>query len=794
MLKNYLKIAWRSLLKDRQFTLLNLLGLSVGLACTLLIGLWVADEFSMERYNPNDARLYQVMSRHKTDNGVVTGTYTPGILATAMKKELPQVEDATEVLPSSWFDAGGVVGFGDKKLKAMPQYIDSNYFSLFACRFAQGDRRQLFVDKQGVALSEPFARALFGTTDGIIGKTIHYDFFDFTGDFTVRGVFQPNPHNATEQFDLLFNYAIVLSVRNFLTAWTNSDPHTYILVKPGTDVAKLDIQIAPFVQNKVDKGAANELFLAKFRDRYLYNHYENGVQSGGRITYVRIFIIIAAFILLIACINFMNLSTARAAHRAKEVGIKKVVGAGRTTLVIQYLGESLLVAFLSLGVGLLMVQLLLPAFNEITGKQLHFTFSAPLVLTVLGMTVLTGLIAGSYPAFYLSAFRPVAVLKGTLRSSLGELWARKGLVVFQFTLSVIFIAGVLIIYRQVNYIETRDAGYSRDRVIQFGIPLDMDSAKIVASNSFIQSLNNIPGVVNAGGQLHNLLGNHGNAGGLNWPGSSGDQRKLEFANIEVGPNFLETVGIKLKQGRNFSPNGNAMREIIFNETAINAMGLKDPIGKTVHVFDEDRVIVGVAKDFNFESIYQGVKPAFFRSYPTGDQVLLRIRAGSEGATIAALKTAYTKFNPGMTFEFKYLDDEYRRLYASEIRVGVLARYFAGLAILISCLGLFGLAAFTAQKRKKEIGIRKVIGASVVEVAYLLSREFLVLVGVAIAIAFPIAWVAMRHWLDGFAYRVDIGYGVFVLTALAAILITIVTISYQSIMAATANPVEALRSE
>jgi ABC-type antimicrobial peptide transport system permease subunit len=794
MLRNYLKIAWRNLLKDRQFTLLNLLGLSVGLACTLLIGLWVADEFGMEKYNPNDSRLFQVMSRHKSESGVVTGSYTPGILAAALKKELPQVENATEVLPASWFDAGGIVGFADKKLKARPQYIDSSYFAIFYCPFLEGDRRQLFADKQGVAVSETFAMNLFGTTRGIVGKTIRYNFFDFSGDYVIRGVFKPNPGNATEQFDLLFNYALVLEKRNWLNSWTNNDPHTFLVVKPGTDISKLDRQIGPFVQNKVAKGAAHELFLTRFSDRYLYNHYENGKQTGGRIAYVRLFMVIAAFILIIACINFMNLSTAKAAHRAKEVGIKKVVGAGRLSLVIQYLGESLLLSSLSLAVALMIVRLLLPVFNEITGKRLALAFAPQLVVAVLAMTLLTGLIAGSYPAFYLSAFRPVAVLKGTFRSSLGELWARKGLVVFQFTLSVIFIASVLIIYRQINYIESRDTGYDRSRIVQFGIPLEMDSAKMVAASTFIHSLNNIPGVVNAAGQLHNLMGDHGSASGLKWPGSTMDQQKLEMANIEVGPNFLETTGIKIKEGRNFSQNPNCMHEIVFNETAIKAMGLKDPVGKTVHVFDEDRVIVGVAKDFNFESIYQSVKPAFFRSFPVGDQVLVRLRPGSEAATLAAVKTAYTRFNPGMSFEYKYLDEEYRQMYSSEIRVGVLARYFAGLAILISCLGLFGLAAFTAQKRKKEIGIRKVIGASVMQVAFLLSKEFLVLVGVAIAAAFPIAWLVMHKWLDGFAYRVDIRYDVFVLTAVAAIGITIITISYQAFRAATANPVESLRTE
>jgi hypothetical protein len=317
--------------------------------------------------------------------------------------------------------------------------------------------------------------------------------------------------------------------------------------------------------------------------------------------------------------------------------------------------------------------------------------------------------------------------------------------------------------------------------------------KILAASSFVKELNTIPGVVSAGGFGHDLLGNHGGIGGVSWPGKD-PHRDIDFANIEIGYNFLETVGVKLKAGRYFSQNANSMHETIMNETAIKAMGLKDPIGKVIRFWDEWREIVGVAEDFNFESLYQPVKPAFFRCYPVGPQVMVRLKAGSEAATIAALKTAYQRFNPGMPFEFKYLDTDFEQLYASETRVGILARYFAGLAIIISCLGLFGLAAFTAQKRKKEIGIRKVVGASVAQVAYLLSREFLVLVGMAIAVAFPLAWLGMRRWLDGFAYRVDIRYDLFLLTGLTAIGITILTISYQAFKAATANPSETLHSE
>jgi len=795
MLKNYFLIAWRNAIKDRQFTVLNVVGLTAGLACTLLIGLWIADELGMEHYNPNDARLYQVKTNFKNEQGIKTGDGTPGMLAAAMRTELPEVEDASEVMPASWFNSGGVVSFMEKKLGARPHYVDNNYFHLFTCTWLLGDRARLFADKQGVALSEPFARAMFGSAENGLGKVIHYSAGEFTGDFEVRGVFQPGPKNAVEQFDLLFNYALCPERRPGLQKWSNDDPSTFVLLKPGTNVSRFNAEIAGFVHKKSGQTWDPLIFVAKFSDRYLYNRYENGVQAGGRITYVRLFMLIAAFVLLIACINFMNLSTAKAVHRAKEVGIKKVVGAGRFNLIVQYLAETLLLTFFALGMALVLVALVLPVFNTLTGKQLILQPAPTLVTVVVGMTIFTGLVAGSYPAFYLSAFRPVAVLKGAMRTSLGELWARKGLVIFQFTLSVIFIAGVLVIYRQMAFIQSRDLGYKRDHLIHFKMPdpQDTDSLSKTAIVDFVRRLKEIPGVVDAASYSHNLLGRHGTIGGVSWPGKN-PTTEFDFANIEIGYNFLETVGIRLKEGRNFSQNANAEHEIIFNEAAIRAMGLKDPVGKIIEFWGTRREIVAVAKDFNFESLYSPVKPAFFRSYPTGGQVMVRLRAGSETAAIAELKKAYARFSPGLPFEPTWLDQDFEKLYASELRVGILSRFFAGLAILISCLGLFGLAAFTAQKRRKEIGIRKVIGASIAQMAWLLSREFLALVGVAIAIALPLVWLGMHRWLTEFAYRIPVRADIFLLTAVVALAITLLTISFQSIRAARANPVDALRTE
>jgi len=793
MLKSYFKITWRNLKKDRQFTILNLLGLSVGLACTLLIGLWVADELNMDKYNAKDARLYQVMANFKTDAGIKTGTHTAGILAPALKKEVPEIEQAVTVFPASWFNSKGTVTAGDKHLKADGQYAGKEYFDVFTCPFLAGDRDQLFASKQNVAISEQMAKNLFGTTENVIGKTIKWEEGEFSGDYFITGIFQHNPPNATEQFDLMFNFDLALERRDGLQKWGNSDPSTFVIVKKGTDIDQLNAKLYNFQQGR-SKYEMSTLFLVRFSERYLHDQYENGVQTGGRITYVKLFSIIAAFILVIACINFMNLSTAKAAHRAKEVGIKKVVGAPRRSLILQYLGESVALSLMALALALLMVQLLMPLFNDITGKTLSLHFNLRFIATILGLTFLTGLLAGSYPAFYLSAFKPVAVLKGEARTSWSELWTRKGLVVFQFTLSVVFIAAVLIVYRQIEYIQSKNLGYDRDHIVHFEIPSGRDSASEQSALSLLNELKAVPGVVNVSGYYHTLTGRHGAIGGFEWPGRPPGM-DIDFANLEVGYNFLPTVGIKLKEGRDITPDKRSSGdEIIFNETAIRMMGLKDPIGKTIRFWGHDRQIVGVAADFNFESLYQNIKPCFFQEYPVMPNVMVKIRAGNEKTTMAAIRTLYSKFNPGMVFEYRFLDEDYQALYASEQRVGILSRCFAGLAIFISCLGLFGLAAFTAQKRKKELGIRKVIGASVLQLTYMLSKEFLVLVMLAICIAFPLVYLGMHKWLDSFAYRTRINAGIFVLTGLASIVITILTIGYQSLKAAAMNPAESLRTE
>jgi len=792
MLNNYLKIAWRNLVRDRQFTFLNLFGLAAGLACTLFIWLWITDELKMDKNNEKDDSLYQVMQNLKENNGIETMDYTSGLLANALKSEMPQVEYAASVVPASWFSSKGIISSNGTRIKAGGQFVSKDYFNIFNCDFSQGNYNRLITDKNSIVISDDLAMKLFHTTQDVIGKTIVWNQDEFNGKYLITGIFSKNPTNVSDKFDLLFNFDLFVEKRPGMLDWGNSDPSTFLIIKKGTDIRQFNARIKDFMHSK-EKDSQKTLFLRKFSDKYLYGQYKDGIQVGGKIAYIKLFSVIAIFILAIACINFMNLSTANATRRIKEVGIKKVVGASRATLILQYLGESVLMSFLSILFAVILIFLLLPEFNSITGKNLTFGFSYKLIVTVITIALTTGLIAGSYPALYISGFNPSLILKGKLRTSIGELWMRKGLVTFQFTLSVISIATVLIVYRQINFIQTKNLGYNRDNIIDFAIPLEMDSTAIRTAKGFVNDLKNIPGVMNAGSYYHNLNGDHGAIGGFQWPGKD-PSMDITFANLEVGSGFLQTVGIKIKEGRNFSDNAQGQNEIIFNESAIKSMGLKYPVGKTVRFWGKDKQIVGVTEDFNFESLYQTVKPCFFQIEPVMPNIIVKIKGGTERQTIAQIRQAFTSFNKGLSFDYRFLDDEYQALYTSENRVAVLSKYFAGLAILISCLGLFGLAAFTAQRRQKEIGIRKVVGASVSSVVVMLSKDFLKLVFIAVIIAIPLVWWTMNVWLNSFAYRIQIGADVFIIAAGSIILITLITISFKSVKAAIANPVNSLRSE
>lgn len=800
MVKIYFKIAWRNLSKDLQFTLLNVIGLATGLACTLLIYLWVVDELYVDKFNTTDARLFQVLQNIPQGDGTfATIDATPALLSSALLEKMPEVESAASVIPSSWFSSKGIISVGNKQLKASEQYATRNFFTIFSYGLIAGNKEQLLSDKSSVVISEETAMKLFHTTQNVVGKTITWNHkdsgTDFNGIYTISGIFK-RPLNSTAQFDILLPYQAFVDKRPNVLNWGNSDPSTYIVLKQGVDEKAFGQKIRDFnreTNRTLYKGKNIEwigtLQLQRFSDRHLYNHFENGVQAGGRIEYVKLFSIIAFFILIIACINFMNLSTAKASGRFKDVGVRKCIGASRISLVIQYLSESILATFLSLILAFFIVFISLGPFNTLTGKHLEFNFGTGLIFPVLGITFLTALIAGSYPAFYLSGFKPVVVLKGKLHTSFAQLFIRKGLVIFQFVLSAVFIVSVLVVHQQIKFIQTTNLGYNRDNIISIKKEGNLNKGL----QPFLDEVKKLRGVVDASSFAHTLTGDHGGYS-LDWEGKKADQG-IEFVNLEVDFGLMEMLDLKMKEGRVFSDKyGSDESKVILNESAIAAMGLKDPVGQTVSIMGDKKQIIGVVKDFHFESLHERIKPCLLQYYPNGNNILIKLDSRNQNEALSNIETFYKSYNSGLPFEYSFLDDDYRKIYAPEERIATLSRYFAGIAIVISCLGLFGLAAFTAQRRQKEIGIRKVIGASVNNIAIMLSSDFLKLIMIALLVATPVAWWAINQWLQRFAFRVDIGADTFLIASGSIILVTIVTISVQTIKASIANPVKSLRAE
>ena len=569
--------------------------------------------------------------------------------------------------------------------------------------------------------------------------------------------------------------------------WKNSEPYTFVLLEKGTNLVAFNNKIEHFTAGKTETPEGT-FFARKYSDRYLFGKYENGILVGGRIMYVRLFSLIAIFILLIACINFMNLSTAKATQRMKEVGVKKTIGASRKVIIFQYLSEAILITSISLLFALALVQLVLPQFNQITQKNLSLDFNLPLGLSILAVTFLTGFISGSYPAFYLSRFRPANILKGNLKRSFGEVWARKGLVVFQFTMSLVLIVAVIIVYQQIQYIQSKNLGYKKDNVLVIQKEGTLESE----TNSFLNEVKNIPNVVNASTIDGNLTNDYGYTSGIHFEGRD-SENPVRFGVMIVGVDIIETLGLELIEGRGFSTDfGSDLGKYIFNEAAIEAMGMKDPVGKIVRRHHSDREIIGVVKNFHFESLYEKVKPCVLRLGNYGDNILVKIQNGQEQKTIAAVEEVYKKFNPTLPFEFKFLDENYQKLYAAEHRVASLSKYFAAMAILISCLGLFGLAAFTAQRRMKEISIRKILGASVLSIISLLSSDFVKTIILALGIGLPASYFIARQWLDSFAFRIDLSVWSFILAGIVLFIIAWMTIGIQTLKAANVNPVNNLK--
>lgn len=794
MLQHHILMAVRNLRKHRGSFLINLVGLSTGLACALLIYLWVQDEKSFDHFHKNDAHLFQVMEKSTENGAIIIKEATQGPLAAAMEKDLPEIDMAVPVFSLQKENIFLQMKNGTRAVKQSGIFAGPKFFTAFSFPLLKGNAKNVLAEKHGIVISERLAKALFGSADQAMGKTIDWEVMDLKNSVMVTGVFAPLPNNNSLPFDFVMSYDLLLSevVPNF-QYWWNEGISTYLVLKEGQDVEKFNAKITGFIKNYFDKTQFS-LFVRPYSSAYLHGKYVDGVQSGGRIEYVRLFTIVAFFILVIACINFMNLSTARASRRLKEVGIKKVVGSTRKSLVLQFLAEAVFIAFLSVIAACILVAALLPLFNELTGKNLEFTLSPYTIFLLLVIALVTGLVSGSYPAFYLSGFQPVAILKGGIRNSIGELLARKGLVVFQFVISLVLIVSVLVIYKQVAFIRSRNLGYDKDNIISF----DKEGALATNSDAFMNELRKLPGIVSASAIQQGIV-QSGTTGattyGIDWPGKT-DKDLIDFTIRAVDYGVLETLGMQMKEGRSFSPGFGLSRSgLVFNEAAIKVMGLKDPVGQKVQMWKEDKTIIGVVKDFHLSSLHEAIQPMVFYFRPENTSVVLaRIEKGKELSTLKAVEGLYKRFNPNNVFQYSFLDDTYQAMYVSENRVALLSRYFAGLAILISCLGLFGLAAFNAEMRTREIGIRKVLGASVSNVMLMLSRDFIRLILLAILISFPLSWWAMHTWLEGFAYHIRLSPWIFVVAGFSLLVITFFTLSYQSIRTALMNPIRSLRTE
>jgi putative ABC transport system permease protein len=790
MLKDYFRTGWRAVKNNKAFSLINILGLGLGLTCSLLIFLWVQDERSMDRFHANGDRLYTVYERVYTNGNTNGGYHTPGPLAAELKRLFPEIEySCASAMPNKL-----TFEVGEKIIKLEGGFADSDYFKMFSYPLLEGSPLTALNSPVSLAISDKMAKQFFGSAAEAFGKTIR---LDNKKDLSVTAVFADCPSNSSHKFDFLVNWATFQEYNPSIKNWNLNAINTNFMLKPGGNPMAVRMKIKKMLDaynKELDASYRIDLDIQLFGDGYLHSNIKNGRIEGGRIEYIGIFSLVAIFILLIACINFMNLTTALSAKRAKEIGIRKVAGALRSSLVRQFLGEALFITSLAVLLSLMGINLLLPIFNQWTGKQIELPFTNRFFWVGLAaLTLLTGLIAGSYPALLLSSFKPIRVLKSSLLFSQTGGRFRKGLVIFQFVLSIVLIVGTLIISKQVNYVQQINLGYDRQNLVY--IPLDGQLAsKFDLFNGLAKETPGVQSVSRISTQAPSDIQNQ--IGGVFWEGKDPNSMPM-FTQAAVGYDFVKTMNLQLAEGRDFSrdfPSDSA--GYLINEAALKVIGYKSPVGMPLTQWGKRGKIIGVLKDFHYTSLYDPIKPLIIRMAATGNygSALVRTEPGKTPEALAGLEKIARNLNPQFPFTWLFSDEEYQRLYRSEQVVKQLSNAFAVLAIFISCVGLLGLAMFTAERRAKDMSIRKVLGASVGVLFVQLSSEFILLVLLALVVATPIAWISMNYWLLKFAYRIHIEWWIFGLAGAISILIALATVSFQAIKAAMANPIKSLRSE
>ncbi|MEM6768286.1 MAG: ABC transporter permease, partial [Bacteroidota bacterium] len=748
MFQHNLTIAFRNFMRYKTSFFINLTGLASGLACFLLIYLWVQDEWKMDKGYDQIDQLYQVLEHVELSSGISTASNSSGPMAEGLAEDFPEVEIGATARTKSINP--NTLSFGDKNVKAKGLYASKDFFSLFSFPLLEGSPEQVLQDPSSIILSESLARSLFGNEADFIGKQV---LLQREHPLQVSGILKDLDKHTSLQFDYVLSFEAWAEENTWVYEWGNRHPQAFVRFQKGTDVAAFNEKVYDYLSTK---GGEEELHrkveLVPYKSMYLHGTYKNGQQEGGRIEYVWLFSLVAIFILLIACINFMNLSTAKATQRTKEVGIKKSFGVRRESLVFQYMSESILLTLFSLVAAVLLVFLLLPQFNHITGKQLELVWDSNLFMVLGGILLFTGLLAGSYPALYLSSLSPITIFRGKLSRSLGELLVRRGLVVLQYALSIILMVSVWVVYKQIEFTQTQNLGYNRENVILFkkeGKTYDLATAR-----TLMQEFMRLPGVKDASIIGNTMTESDWGTNGIQWPGKEPTDR-TGFDVIQVDYGTLEMLEIEMKEGRSFSEDyGSDSLKVIFNEAAIKHMGLENPVGQLVQ-WGPDYEIIGVVKNFHLESFHDEISPLVFYLDPQAQYMMAKVEGVNIQETLSKMEEIYANINPGFFLDYSFVDDDYAALYAAEQRVSVLSRYFAGLAILISCLGLFGLAMFTATKRRKEIGIRKVLGATPFQLIRLLSHEYSRMVGLAIIVALPVSYFLAQEWLETFVFRISL---------------------------------------
>ncbi len=793
MIKNYLKTAWRNLIKNKFSSLINIGGLAVGMAVVMLIGLWIYDELSFDSYHKNHDHIAQVIQNVTNNGEVQTWRQVPYPLAAELRKSYGS--DFKYVVMGTGTNSH-ILSWNDKKLTESGAFFEPQAPEMLSLKMLKGTRSAL-TDQSSVLIAESTAKAYFGDADPM-AKILKID-----NQMTVKvaGVYEDLPKNSTFS-DMAFVaawdlFATTNQLSQMKEPWRPNFVALYVQMADNVNMANVSLKIRDVKLHHVTGQVAKKkpaLFLQPMNKWRLYDEFKGGINTGGRIQYVWLFGIIGLFVLLLACINFMNLSTARSEKRAREVGIRKAIGSLRSQLIYQFFSESLLCVMLAFAISLLLAQLSLSFFNEVADKQMSILWGSPVFWIVsIGFSLITGLITGSYPAFYLSSFKPIKVLKGSFR--VGRLAAvpRKVLVVLQFTVSITLIIGTIVVFRQIQYAKNRPVGYSRDGLVYINTVTEDIHKNIEAVKADLFKSGTIVSIAESGAAPTQ---DAGSTSAVEWDGKD-PNLSVDFPQNNVSYDYGKTIGWQFTYGRDFSPAFlSDSSAVVINESAVRFMGMKTLTGASIKFYGNRFNVIGVIKDMITQSPYEQIKPTiYFLNKGANGTVIIKINPEkSAREALEKIGIVFRIYNPAQPFEYQFVDQEYAKKFGNEERIGKLASFFASLAIFISCLGLFGMASFMAEQRVKEIGVRKVLGASVLNLWGLLSKDFVLLVIISLLIATPAAWYFMHKWLQSYTYHSEIAWWIFALSGIGALVITILTVSYQSIKAALANPVKSLRSE